>query len=265
MIPDAANREREPQVDVETESAIGTRVKRARQRLGWSREALAFHSGVSWSGVAQIESNRRTNLRPGTLTSLADALGVTVDYLVSGRPAPVLLEHKALLYEDDESFVATAGPYLRGGIDRSEALLAATTPRNIALLREHLAADADQVEFVEFASSFGSPADAITRFRDFTSTAIESGASWVRLLAEPIWVGRSRSEVRVWSRLESLLNLVFAAWPLTMLCPYDARVVPAKVIREVLWPTHPETITSEGLRGDGRYADPAGFILEPGS
>ena len=101
-------------------NGIGTRVKTARQRRGWNREALAFHSGISWSAIAQVEAGRRTNLRPATLRSLAQALGVTIDYLVTGgRAAPAMLSHQALLYGSDSEFVDTAAPFLAEGVERA--------------------------------------------------------------------------------------------------------------------------------------------------
>jgi hypothetical protein len=168
------------------------------------------------------------------------------------------------VYASDEEFVAAAGPYLRAGIERSDALLAVTTPKNIRLLRRHLGADAGAVEFADFASRFDAPASAIAGFRGFAGVAIEAGASWVRILAEPIWRGRTAPEVRLWTRLESLLNIAFASWPMTLLCPYDERVAPAKVIRQVT-ATHPRALTSEGPRAASGYLDPAGFILESGN
>lgn len=249
---------------VASESAIGTRVKRGRERLGWSREELAYRSGMSWSAIAQIESNRRRNLRPATLSSLADTLGVTIDYLVKGGPTGAVLEHLALVYATDEEFVAAAGPFLRAGIERSEAVLVVTTPENIRLLRRHLGAGAREVEFADFAARFDAPTRAVAGFRDFARTALGEGASWVRILAEPIWRGRSASEVRRWTRLESLLNIAFGSWPVTLLCPYDKRIVPPRVMRQVP-ATHPQTLTSEGLQGGSGQFDPAGFILEPGN
>ena len=56
-------------------SRIGESLKAARERLGWSREALAYHSGVSWSAIAQIESGRRKDVRLSSLSALAEALG----------------------------------------------------------------------------------------------------------------------------------------------------------------------------------------------
>jgi transcriptional regulator with XRE-family HTH domain len=244
-----------------SQTPIGTRVKSARERLGWNREELAFRAGISWSAIAQIESHRRTNLRPGTLSSLAGTLGVTIDYLVSGCPRGPLLDHQALVYASDEELVAAVGPYLQAGIEQSEPVLAVTTPKNIRLLRRHLGTDAGAVEFADFASRFDAPASAIAGFRGFAGGAIEAGAPWVRILAEPIWKGRTASEVRLWTRLESLLNIAFASWPVTLLCPYDERVAPAKVIKQVT-ATHPRTLTSQGSRAAPGYVDPAGFILE---
>ena len=56
-------------------SRIAATLKTARDRLGWSREALAYHSGVSWSAISQIESGRRKDVRLTSLSALADALG----------------------------------------------------------------------------------------------------------------------------------------------------------------------------------------------
>ena len=41
-------------------NGLDTRLKAARRRRGLNREALAFHSGVSWSAIAQ---SRRADAR----------------------------------------------------------------------------------------------------------------------------------------------------------------------------------------------------------
>src|ERR1700738_1980341 len=99
---------------------IGGRVRAARERLGWSREALAFHTGLSWSAIAQVESGRRTNLRPSTLAGLSRSLGVSIDYLVDGRSPPTMLEHSAFLYGAEDQFQITMGSFLAEGVERSE-------------------------------------------------------------------------------------------------------------------------------------------------
>ena len=237
-------------------------MRAARERLGWSREALAFHSDLSWSAIAQIESGRRQNPRPGTLAALAAALGLTIDYLVNGGPAsPPILQHQALIYASDEELLETAGPLLAGGLERSEAVLAVTRSENIELLREYLGPGADRVEFVDSAGRMTSPGAALDGYRSFASSRIKAGAPWVRVLAEPIWAGRSDSELQLWTRFESFFNLVFASWPMTVLCPYDERSVPREIVGQARI-THPETIERGEMTSSPDYADPGHFVFE---
>jgi transcriptional regulator with XRE-family HTH domain len=247
----------------ETEaSGIGARLMAARQRLGWSREALAFHSGISWSAIAQVESGRRRNVRPHTLSALSGALGVSIDYLVHGGSSSPMLEHQALLYETDEELLDTVAPFLTEGVERWEPSLVVTTSANIELLRERLGSDAERVEFVESKSWLTAPASALDAYEQFVNAQIEAGAPWVRIVGEPIWKGRSDSEVRLWTRFESLFNLAFAAAPVTLICLYDQRSISPEVAAEARL-THPHTIGEGGIASSPDYSDPGGFVLGP--
>src|SRR5687767_1053271 len=99
-------------------SRIAATLRAARGRLGWSRETLAHHSGVSWSGIAQIESGRRKDVRLSTLSALANALDVSIDYLIGSAKitAPQLLEHRLLTYGSDDEYLASAIPFFNEGI-----------------------------------------------------------------------------------------------------------------------------------------------------
>jgi transcriptional regulator with XRE-family HTH domain len=244
-------------------SGIGSRVRAARARLGWTREALAFHSGVSWSAIAQVESGRRRNLRPSTLAALSRPLGVTIDYLVEGSPAqPTMLDHSAFPYSTDDQFRTTIGPFLAEGIERSEGILAVTTGSNIELLHEHLGNDAGSVEFIDASSFYSTPLAVLEAFRAFSETQLERGAAWVRVVGEPMWAGGSDAEARVWTRYESLFNLVFAGSPLSVVCPYDERSVDPEIVRQAHL-THPHTMGDDGILESPSFADPRRFACDP--
>ena len=241
---------------------IGSRVRAARERLGWTREALAFHSGLSWSAIAQVESGRRSNVRPGTLAALSRPLGVSIDYLVDGRrPRATMLEHSAFPYRSDDQFRTTMGRFLAEGIERSEALIAVTTAANIELLREHLGTDARRVEFVDASGLYSTPSAALDAYQAFFEAKLERGAPWVRVLGEPVWTGRSDPEVRAWTRYEALFNLVFAGSPLTVVCPYDERSAAPEIMRQAQL-THPNTVDGRGTSPCPGYTEPGPFILE---
>jgi hypothetical protein len=170
-----------------------------------------------------------------------------------------MLEHRALLYKTGEDLAGTAGAFLKEGLERSEPALAVTTKANIELLRDHLGPDAGAIDFREMSSKH-TPAAILDVFTQFLREKLEAGAPWVRILGEPRWTGRSESEVRLWTRHESLMNLVFAGSPMTLVCPYDARSVAAEVVLQARH-THPETIEAGELATSPDYTDPGRFVL----
>jgi hypothetical protein len=141
-------------------------------------------------------------------------------------------------------------------------MLAVTTKPNIALLREQLGADAKHVEFIESKRLLTTPGSALEAFRGFLREKLNGGAPWVRILGEPIWAGRSDAEIRLWTRFESLFNLVFAGSPMTALCPYDERSVEPAILAEARL-THPHTIDARATATSPDYADPGEFVLDP--
>jgi transcriptional regulator with XRE-family HTH domain len=242
-------------------SRIGACLKVARERLGWSREALAYHSGVSWSAIAQIESGRRKDVRLSSLSALAEALGVSVDYLI-GRSVtgPQLLEHRVLTYGSDAEFLAAVVPYLSDGAERSDGVLAVTTRKRIELLRDSLGDRSDQVEFADSVDWYSSPSTALNRYRAFVRQKFDAGAAWIRIVGEPVWAGRSDAEVDAWTRYESMINLAFASSPTTIVCPYDTRSVPTQVLTDARR-THPEVSHGTNATPSRTYQEPADFLL----
>jgi transcriptional regulator with XRE-family HTH domain len=244
----------------EQDRGAGSRVAAARRRLGWSKEALAFHSGLSWAAISQIESGRRPNPRLDTLFALAGALGVSVDYLC-GRAAPKqMLDHHALLYETQDDFVGPVTSLLREAVEDGDAALAVTTPENIDLLREGLGEAAKRVEFAKSREWYSSPVAALGGFRRFVTSSITAGTRWVRIVGEPLWPGRTGDLVRRWEGYESGINLVFASMPVTLVCPYDVSSLPDEIITSTR-ATHPHTMTGEDTLASADYRDPIDFIF----
>jgi transcriptional regulator with XRE-family HTH domain len=244
------------------QTRIGERLRAARTRKGLTREELAVRSGVSWSAIAQIEAGRRTHVRPSTLGACAAALGVTVDYLIGGAPQPALLEHHVLVYRSDDEFVEAAAAFLRSGVASEEPTLAVTGARNLELLREALDSDAERITMADSSDWYSQPVGALNAFRRFATEACERGAAWTRVLGEPVWSGRSADDVKSWARYESLLNLVFAGLPMTVVCAYDAQSLDDELV-EHAHATHAATLGPHGVERNARFIDPGDFILRP--
>jgi hypothetical protein len=172
------------------------------------------------------------------------------------------LEHRALLYESDEEFLAAAIPFFDEGITQSHGLLAVTTETQIGLLREALDDRSARVEFADSLQWYDSPDAAYQRYRAYVKQKFEDGATWIRIVGEPVWAGRSESEIAAWTRYESIINVGFAPAPATILCPYDTRTLPLEVTAAARQ-THPETAHGIVATASATYRQPEAFLLDP--
>ena len=239
-------------------------LRASRVRLGWSRETLAHHAGVSWSAIAQIESGRRKDVRPRTLSALANALGVSVDYLIGSAKitAPQLLDHRFLTYGSDDEYLASVVPFFLEGIERSERLLAVTTGEQIDLLRDSLGDAADRVEFADSGEWYRSPAPALEGYRAFVDQKLEEGAAWIRIVGEIAPGSRSDTELAAWKRYDALVELVFASAPMTVICCYDDTTWPTDLVDDARR-THPVIAVGNATTRNEEYRGPADLLIAP--
>jgi transcriptional regulator with XRE-family HTH domain len=244
-------------------SRIGGTLRSARERIGWSREALAYHSGLSWAAISQIESGRRQEVRVSSLVALASALGVSVDYLVGGSAtaSPELFRHRVLIYGSDDEYLASVVPFLREGIACSDAVLAVPSERQGGLLRDALGDDAQHVEFFDSSDWYGSLRDAANGYRTIVKERFEQGAPWIRIIGDAVWAGRSSAEVAEWFRYESMVNLALASSPATIMCSYDGQSLPDEVLTDARR-THPEVADPGGVTASPAYREPEDFLLK---
>jgi anti-sigma regulatory factor (Ser/Thr protein kinase) len=147
-------------------------------------------------------------------------------------------EHDALLYDGVDGFVENMLPFVRAGLERGDAILAVTSPRNISALRDALGADAERVDYRDSAPWYASPGKAFRGYADYVATQPEGRR--LRAIGEPVWpVGRPEA-VSEWARYESVLNVAFADAPAWIVCPYDAAALPDEILTHAL-ETHPTT------------------------
>jgi hypothetical protein len=185
-----------------------------------------------------------------------------MDYLVDGGPTTAMLTHQALLYQDEEEFAEGAARFLLDGLERSEAALAMTGKRNLKLLKKRLGPAAARIELVDSGGEYTRPHVPMELFMRFLTERLRDGAVWVRIVGEPPWAGRSAAEVRRWTQYESLVNLIFAGSPMSIMCPYDVSALPARIVSEA-HVTHPQTIRNGEIAESPEYREPGRFVLGP--
>ncbi|QKG25450.1 sensor histidine kinase [Actinomadura verrucosospora] len=171
------------------------------------------------------------------------------------------LVHRAIPYGWPRELALTAVPFLRGGWRAGDAVVVIASEPVRVTLREELGVEVCAgIEFIDSGEWFGGPMRALAGYHD------RMRADWwprggLRLLAEPVWDGLSPLETREWQRHESLLNVVFAGTPTTIMCAYDAVALPPDVL-DAMARTHPELAGPDGPRPSPRFTDPAEFYAE---
>ena len=177
------------------------------------------------------------------------------------RDGQDVLVHRALLYGSRSEFLLIAVPFLSAARREGGAVVAVVAPAVAADLRGRLdPAAAAAVEFLDPAEWFSGPMHALATLHDRAR-----GDWWprgrLRLLAEPVWDGRTPLETREWKRYDALLNVVFAGTPTRIVCAYDTAALPGHVLDDAAR-THPELTGPDGTAAAARYTDPAAFCAE---
>jgi hypothetical protein len=168
-------------------------------------------------------------------------------------------EHAVCIYDDDSQFLQTAVPFLADGLALGEPVLAVTTAANLELLGQELGERSTNVDYAESTFFGRRPTGRVAAFYRYWKNGKGSGPSGrVRILAEPVWAGRSAREITAWTRMEAALNVTLASTGISMICPYDARTTDAHILADALR-THPARVAGSHRSLSPQYTDPAAF------
>jgi anti-sigma regulatory factor (Ser/Thr protein kinase) len=161
--------------------------------------------------------------------------------------------HNALVYGSQDEYLARAVPFLKEGIEAGEGAVVAHTKPGLAMMREALGADADQVRFVDVGSAYTRPARTLAAYHEVWARQLQQTPT-LRAVAD-VQFGSDPAEWDLWTGYEAVFNRSFAHLPAWVICSYNANGTPDAII-EGVWQTHPEVVTDEGWNASDRFEDP---------
>src|SRR4051794_31512087 len=165
-------------------------------------------------------------------------------------------EHSALLYGSDDAFLETAVPFVERGVAAGEPALVAVQGRNIEGLRAAMGGEPEGVILLSVEEWYESSARTRDKFVRWAGERTGSGRA--RLISEPPWALGNEPRIRDWARNESVINVAFDGMPVTFMCTYDSRLLPAEII-EHAHHTHPGLAGVEGSTVSDVYEEPREF------
>jgi anti-sigma regulatory factor (Ser/Thr protein kinase) len=143
--------------------------------------------------------------------------------------------------------------FVRTGLARDEPVLVAVPEPGLTLVRTGLtAAEAARVRTTDLAVAGRNPGRILGLFAGFVR---EHAGRPVRMVAEPVWPGRTAEEYPACAEHEALVNVALADQPAHVLCLYDARRLRPRWVADATR-THPTVTADAGRRDSPHYTDP---------
>ena len=154
--------------------------------------------------------------------------------------------HGAAVVGSEAELLAAALPFLEAGLQAGD-LVALTCPQDtVALLCRELGAQSSVVVSDPRMSLLGSRApDALTMCSRYLERAVAEGSGRLRVLAE-VDFGTEPADWREGQRFESVYNRLMVGAPVSAMCLYDRRRLPAPVIASAE-ATHPQLVARDGV------------------
>jgi anti-sigma regulatory factor (Ser/Thr protein kinase) len=168
-----------------------------------------------------------------------------------------VIRHDLLVYDSDERFVAQLEPYLVAGLEVGELVMAILDDAKQAILRDAIGADIDQISFIDPVDVYVRPESALAVVDAAVRTAAEPSSPDLRIYGE-LPACRNDAEWRAWMSYEAVVNVAFDDQRPTLMCGYDARIVPATVI-ELARKTH-RVVHDGAWQLSADYAEPAALM-----
>ncbi|OLB80295.1 MAG: anti-sigma regulatory factor [Actinobacteria bacterium 13_2_20CM_2_71_6] len=159
--------------------------------------------------------------------------------------------HEGLFYHDDDDYLAGTVPFVAGALAAGEPVLVAVPGPNLERIRTALGPYAAGVRFADMTRAGRNPGRIIPWVLNAFIT--EHPGRHPYIIGEPIWAGRSADEYPACAQHEALINAAFTGRPATILCPYDASRLTARVLADA-HATHPILVERGARRPSPEYA-----------
>jgi anti-sigma regulatory factor (Ser/Thr protein kinase) len=159
------------------------------------------------------------------------------------------LRHAAVVYQTPGEFVMTVQHFAQAGMNTGEPTCVAATRPNLELLQQRRPELAGHITYADISVTGRNPGRILSGIHMF---ADQHPGARLRYVQELLWPAQSAEQHNEAIRHEALLNLALAAYPVTILCPYDSRLTTTALTSADR--THPHQVAEGSWQRNPSYA-----------
>lgn len=164
--------------------------------------------------------------------------------------------HTALVYEGLDQFLAGVGRFVRDGLAADDRVMVLASPDKLERLQALLGDDAGRVDVGSSDDAYRPQARAIHLAQAYLH---EQPGRRTRMVAEQDLTRQRPLEVEAYMRQEASANVVYEGFPVSILCAYDAGVVPEGVLSSCRQ-THSSLLVDDRIEPNEQYVEPRTFL-----
>jgi hypothetical protein len=168
--------------------------------------------------------------------------------------------HQALLYGSPAQLVDAAVPFLAEGLAAGELAVLSCRAEHNDRLAAALGRD-DRILALAQEDIYLRTAHAVASYRRMVRQQVAAGVPRVRLVGEVRFDDTPQSWAK-WTDYEAICNVALGPLPLSSVCAYDVRTLPAPMRRGVEQ-THPALLNADGRVPNDRYMHPETVLRRP--
>jgi anti-sigma regulatory factor (Ser/Thr protein kinase) len=169
------------------------------------------------------------------------------------------LGHGAAVVSGERELLDVTLPFLDEGLRAGDLVALTCSPETVELISGELGERARAVESDPRMSLLGSRApDALTMCQRYLERAMAGGSGRLRVVAE-VDFGSQAADWREGQRFESVYNRLLGTAPVSAICVYDRRRLPAPVVTSAA-ATHPQLVRGTTWSPSSSFQDPGSYV-----
>ncbi len=166
--------------------------------------------------------------------------------------------HVALCHRSTAELAETLVPVLSGWLGMDDTVVVNLSSARLAALKAAMSGVADRVHWSDTRTWHPHPARRLRAIQELVDAEARHGGAPLRFVGECAFPASPPERVAEWGKFDAILNDALASAPVTMVCTYDVRALPAEAVCTV--PRSHPLLGLDPVTKSTQYVEPAEYL-----